>query len=176
MDHVSVGIETVLSYPVFKTRKTQVVLRIIKTAGQHLVGLHRFYTPEESDQPKESKGVYFPLEAWENFNYFLPRLDEKIQALLKESPKKEEEFANLKRKKVFRSQLNSSQLDYASIPKLNDLNPSSLCQQTTSISTKETPPKTKDASTSTSTSPQKVSESCNPSTSINVPFIQSSSI
>jgi len=166
MDHVSVGIETVISYPVFKTQKTQVLLRIIKTAGQHLVGLHRFYTPDENDQPKESKGVYFPLEAWENFNYFLPRLDEKVQALLKEAPRKEE-FANIKTKKVFRSEL------LASNPQLIDQDQPSVCQPTTSISTKEIPAKTKDASTSTSTSPQKVSESYNPSTSINEPFIQS---
>jgi len=33
--------------------------------------------------------VYFSLQARENFKYFLPRLDEKVQALLKELPKKQ---------------------------------------------------------------------------------------
>jgi len=88
MDHATLDIERLISYPVVKTTKTQVLARIIKSGDRYLVGLHRFYTPEVG-QPKQSKGVYFPLQAWENFLYFLPRLDEKVQALLKELPKKQ---------------------------------------------------------------------------------------
>ena len=56
------------------------------------MGLHRFYNAEDG-QPNQSKGVYFPPQSWSNFIYFLPHIDEKVQALLKELPKKD--FADL---------------------------------------------------------------------------------
>lgn len=75
---------TLKACPVHKTKSASVTALLVELDGIPHVGLSRTYWPQVDSpfesQKKETKGIYLPLEAWNNFlNEAVPQLQEEIQ-------------------------------------------------------------------------------------------------